>query len=59
MLEAMLRVFSIPVGLKKAVAGMISMLTLDQKYRHYHHADLRNGPGLQVAVHEVSSGGKF
>ena len=35
------------------------MLTLDQKYRHYHHADLRNGPGIQVAVHKVSSGGIF
>ncbi|MEY3479200.1 MAG: hypothetical protein RL415_1463 [Actinomycetota bacterium] len=48
-----------PVGMKKVVDGMMAMLTPDQKYRHDHHADLRNGPGMQVVVHEVSPGDEF
>jgi ribonuclease Z len=48
-----------PVGMKKVVDGMMAMLTPDQKYRHDHHADLRNGPGMQVEVHEVSPGDEF
>ena len=51
--------FFSPVGLKKVIDGIVSMLTIDQKYFHYHHADLLNGPRLQVAVHKVSSGVKF
>jgi ribonuclease Z len=48
-----------PVGLKKVVDGMMAMLTPDQKYRHDHHSDLRNGPGMQVDVHEVEPGDEF
>ncbi|MGA0766810.1 MAG: MBL fold metallo-hydrolase, partial [Ilumatobacteraceae bacterium] len=48
-----------PVGMKKVVDGMMAMLTPDQKYRHDHRADLRNGPGMQVVVHEVSPGDEF
>ena len=48
-----------PPGTQKVVDGMMAMLTPDQKYRHDHHADLRNGPGMQVVVHEVSPGDKF
>lgn len=38
---------------------MMAMLTLDEKYRYDHHADLRDGPGMQVLVHEVAPGDKF
>jgi ribonuclease Z len=48
-----------PLGTQKVVDGMMAMLTPDQKYRHDHHADLRNGPGMQVVVHEVSPGDEF
>lgn len=48
-----------PPGTQKVVDGMMAMLTLDEKYRHDHHADLRSGPGLQVVVHEVQPGDEF
>ena len=48
-----------PPGTQKVVDGMMAMLTPDQKYRHDHHADLRNGPGMQVVVHEVLPGDEF
>jgi len=42
-----------PVGLQKVVDGMMAMLKLDEKYRHDHHADLREGPGMQVSIGEA------
>lgn len=38
---------------------MMAMLTLDQKYRPDHNADLRSGPGNQVVVHKVAPGDEF
>jgi ribonuclease Z len=41
------------------VAGLRTMLELDQQYRLDHHADLRSGPGIHVEVHEVVPGDEF
>ena len=48
-----------PVGTQKVVAGLRTMLELDQQYRLDHHADLRSGPGIRVEVHEVVPGDEF
>ena len=48
-----------PVGTRQVVDAMLTMLTLDQGYRHAHHDDLRaNGP-LTVDVVEVGPGETF
>jgi ribonuclease Z len=48
-----------PVGTRAMVDAMLTMLALDQQYRHDHHEDLRaNGP-LTVDVHEVVPGDSF
>jgi len=48
-----------PVGTRQVVDAMLTMLTLDQGYRHAHHEDLRaNGP-LTVDVVEVGPGETF
>jgi ribonuclease Z len=48
-----------PVGTKKIVDGLRTMLSLDEQYRLDHHADLRSGPGMQIEVTEVSPGDIF
>ena len=48
-----------PVGTKKIVDGLRTMLSLDEQYRLDHHADLRSGPGMQIEVTEVSPGDMF
>jgi len=48
-----------PVGTGKVVAGLRTMLELDEQYRLDHHADLRSGPGMQIKVHEVTPGDEF
>jgi ribonuclease Z len=48
-----------PVGTKKMVDGLLTMLSQDEGYRLDHHADLRSGPGMQVAVHEIEAGATF
>ena len=48
-----------PVGTRQVVDAMLTMLTLDEGYRHAHHEDLRaNGP-LTVDVVEVGAGETF
>jgi len=37
----------------------MAMLKLDERYRYDHYTDLRDGPGMQVLVHEVAPGDKF
>lgn len=48
-----------PVGTSNVVAGLRTMLELDEQYRLKHHADLRSGPGMQIEVHEVTPGDVF
>ncbi|MFZ9730163.1 MAG: MBL fold metallo-hydrolase [Ilumatobacteraceae bacterium] len=48
-----------PVGTKKIVDGLRTMLSLDEQYRLDHHADLRSGPGMQIEVTEVAPGDTF
>jgi ribonuclease Z len=48
-----------PVGTKKMVDGLLAMLSQDEGYRLDHHADLRAGSGMQVAVHEIEAGTSF
>jgi len=48
-----------PVGTKKVVDGLRTMLSLDEQYRLDHHADLRSGPGMQIEVTEVAPGDMF
>lgn len=45
-----------PVGTKKMVDGLLAMLDADEHYRLEHHADLRAGAGMKVAVHELEPG---
>ena len=48
-----------PVGTRQVVDAMLTMLTLDEGYRHAHHEHLRaNGP-LTVDVVEVGAGETF
>lgn len=48
-----------PLGTRAMVDAMLTMLELDQQYRHDHHDDLRaNGP-LTVNVHELEPGARF
>jgi ribonuclease Z len=48
-----------PVGTKKMVDGLLAMLSQDEGYRLDHHADLRAGSGMQVAVHEIEAATSF
>lgn len=48
-----------PVGTKKIVDGLRTMLSLDEQYRLDHHADLRSGSGFQLDVREVNPGDTF
>jgi len=48
-----------PVGTKKVVDGLRTMLSLDEQYRLDHHADLKSGPGMQIEVTEVAPGDMF
>lgn len=48
-----------PMGTRRVLEGLRTMLELDQQYRLDHHADLRSGPGMQFEVNEVSPGDEF
>ena len=48
-----------PVGTKKMVDGLVSMLSQDEGYRLEHHDDLRANGGMKVEVHELNAGETF
>lgn len=48
-----------PPGTQHVVDSLMEMLQSDCQYRNAHHEDLRNGPGLQVQVTEVTHGDSF
>ena len=48
-----------PVGTRQVIDAMLTMLTLDQGYRHAHHDDLRANGRLTVDVVEVGPGETF
>ncbi len=48
-----------PVGTKKMVDGLVSMLSQDEGYRLEHHDDLRAAGGMKVEVHELNAGESF
>lgn len=48
-----------PPGTQHVVDSLMEMLRLDHHYRTEHHEDLRNGPGLEVEVTEISPGDSF
>ena len=48
-----------PVGTRKMVDGLVSMLSQDEGYRLEHHDDLRAAGGMKVEVHELNAGESF
>jgi len=48
-----------PPGTRAMVDAILTMLELDQQYRHDHHDDLRASGPLTVTVHEVVPGDRF
>ena len=48
-----------PPGTRAMIDALLSMLRLDQQYRHDHHDDLRAGGEMTVNVEEVSPGDSF
>jgi ribonuclease Z len=56
--KAMPGVFFSPIGYRD-IDGIVLGLSLNHKFHDCHHVDLRNRPGIQVVVHEVSSRGKY